>query len=74
MAVARNIRFHYIKSPQEVEHEVDADGKLGVEIAEARVGRKGIVRELEVDLVMSFVAQLNGLAVTTCSRTSSQQR
>ncbi len=37
--------------PQQVVHKVNADGTLGDEIQGKRLTRKGVVREVEVDLV-----------------------
>lgn len=39
--------------PQASTYNVNEDGTLGTEIQDERVGREGITRELEVNLVMS---------------------
>lgn len=48
--------------PQAQTFELKEDGNLGKEIADERVGREGITRELEVNLVMSadMVKKLHG--------------
>jgi hypothetical protein len=38
--------------PQEMVYKIDPDGVVGSEVTEERVGRKGLVRELEVQVVM----------------------
>lgn len=48
--------------PKQVVHNVKANGTLGDEIGEKRVSRGGIVREMDVDVVMSIAA-----AETLCS-------
>jgi hypothetical protein len=40
--------------PQQTEHSISADGKIGQEIPGSRVARDGIVREIEVELVMDI--------------------
>lgn len=40
--------------PRQIVHEVSPDGKLGAEIPAMTDTRGSIVREIEVDLVMSF--------------------
>jgi len=40
--------------PQMTVHPLKPDGRIGDEITNARVGRSGVVRELEVDAVMSL--------------------
>ena len=40
--------------PQQTTHAVGADGALGPEIAERRVSRSGIVREVDIDAVMTL--------------------
>lgn len=52
--------------PQQVDHEVDENGRLGPEVSGSRVSREGIVRELEVDLFMDVdtVAGLHALLGT----------
>lgn len=40
--------------PRETVHEVTPEGKLGKEIRPERVAREGIVREVEVGVVMSI--------------------
>lgn len=39
--------------PQQTEYEITAEGTLGKEVTDLRVGRDGIVRELEVDAIMN---------------------
>ncbi len=52
-----NIRFALYSErfaiPQQTEQALNPDGSLGPEIPEGRVGREGIVRELEVDAVLN---------------------
>jgi len=40
--------------PQQIEHVVKEDGSLGEEIAANRIGKDGIVREVEFDAVMDL--------------------
>jgi hypothetical protein len=40
--------------PRQTVHELTAAGALGKEVVEARVQRKGIVREVEAELLMSI--------------------
>lgn len=39
--------------PRQMVHRLTEQGKLGEEITERRVSREGIVREMEVDVVMT---------------------
>lgn len=40
--------------PQQLEFELSEEGKIGKEIPESKITREGIVRELEVDAIMSL--------------------
>lgn len=40
--------------PQQVSHSINKDKQLGGEIFDERVGRTGIIREVEVELLMSL--------------------
>lgn len=45
--------------PQIIEHEIKPDGTLGPEIMEARIGKKGIVREVDVDVVLDLATAIS---------------
>jgi len=40
--------------PQVIEHVINPDGSLGEEILEARIGKKGLVREIDIDVVFDL--------------------
>lgn len=40
--------------PTQVEHDLGSDGKLGEEKESSRIVRDGVVRELEVDVIMDL--------------------
>ncbi len=40
--------------PQQVEFQLSPDGRVGEEIPEGKVAREGIVREVEVDVVINL--------------------
>ena len=40
--------------PKQVTHEVTAEGNLGAEIADERIARDAIVREVEVEVIMDL--------------------
>ena len=40
--------------PQQTEHALTSDGRVGAEVLDGRVSRDGIVRELEVDVVVDI--------------------
>ncbi|MCH8253113.1 MAG: hypothetical protein IID36_11735 [Planctomycetes bacterium] len=42
--------------PQVVMHKLEADGTLGEEVQSKRIDKRGVVRELEVDLIMNVDA------------------
>ena len=40
--------------PQLIEHKVNPDGTLGEEVLEGRISKSGLVREVDVDVVMNL--------------------
>ncbi|OFW02608.1 MAG: hypothetical protein A3H94_08330 [Acidobacteria bacterium RIFCSPLOWO2_02_FULL_60_20] len=40
--------------PQITTHQINADGTLGDEIRDARVGKEGVIREVEVGVIMDL--------------------
>lgn len=51
--ITASIFSERVPIPQQVALKVDSTGHLGAEIKERRIQREGIVREVEVELVMS---------------------
>lgn len=45
--------------PQIIEHKVKPDGTLGEEIIEARIGKNGIVREIDVDVIFDLTTAIS---------------
>ena len=43
-----------IPIPQETEHIIGPDGTLGDEVEESRIARTGVIREVEVDVIMNL--------------------
>lgn len=44
--------------PQLIEHEIEHDNSLGKEIVEARIGKIGVVREVDTDVIMNLATAL----------------
>lgn len=40
--------------PNRLKHAVEPDGRVGKEIAEGRITREGIIREVEVEVIMDL--------------------
>ena len=40
--------------PQIIEHEIESNGTLGKEIEASRIGKTGLVREVDVDVIMNL--------------------